>query len=46
MLVRYPDHHGLAHNIIHAYDEPDLAARAAEAARRYGSLRRAVAFSR
>ena len=38
LFVRYPDHPGLAHYIIHAYDEPALASRAAEAARRYGQI--------
>lgn len=38
LFARYPDHPGLAHYIIHAYDEPALASRAAEAARRYGQI--------
>jgi len=38
LFARYPDHPGLAHYIIHAYDDPALAARAAEAARRYGEI--------
>jgi hypothetical protein len=38
LFVQYPDHPGLAHYIIHAYDEPELAARAAQAARRYGAI--------
>jgi hypothetical protein len=38
LFARYPDHPGLAHYIIHAYDEPALAPRAAEAARRYGQI--------
>ncbi|GGC64968.1 hypothetical protein GCM10011396_09950 [Undibacterium terreum] len=38
LFVKYPDHPGLAHYIIHSYDEPELAARAAEAARRYGNI--------
>jgi hypothetical protein len=38
LFAQYPDHPGLAHYIIHAYDEPELAARAAEAARRYGEI--------
>jgi hypothetical protein len=33
-----PDHPGLAHYIIHAYDAPPLAAKAAEAARRYATI--------
>lgn len=38
LFVRYPDHPGLAHYIIHAYDEPELATLAATAARRYGDI--------
>ena len=38
LFAKYPDHPGLAHYIIHAYDEPELAPRAAEAARRYGEI--------
>jgi hypothetical protein len=38
LFARHPDHPGLAHYIIHAYDEPELAVRAAEAARRYGDI--------
>lgn len=38
LFVKYPDHPGLAHYIIHAYDQPELASRAAEAARRYGDI--------
>jgi tetratricopeptide (TPR) repeat protein len=38
LFVKYPDHPGLAHYIIHAYDEPELAARAAQAAHRYGGI--------
>lgn len=38
LFAKYPDHPGLAHYIIHAYDEPELAARAAQAARRYGAI--------
>jgi tetratricopeptide (TPR) repeat protein len=33
-----PDHPGLAHYIIHAYDHPPLAPRALEAARRYAKI--------
>ncbi len=33
-----PDHPGIAHYIIHAYDHPPLAERALEAARRYATL--------
>ena len=38
LFARYPDHPGLAHYIIHAYDVPALASRAADAARRYGQI--------
>lgn len=38
LFVKNPDHPGLAHYIIHTYDEPALAPRAAEAARRYGTI--------
>ena len=38
LFARYPDHPGLAHYIIHAYDEPALASRAADAARRYSQI--------
>lgn len=38
LFALHPDHPGLAHYIIHAYDEPALAPRAAEAARRYGII--------
>ncbi len=38
LFARYPDHPGLAHYIIHAYDHPPLAERALIAARRYASI--------
>lgn len=38
LYVRYPDHPGLAHYIIHAYDVPPLAARAAGAAKHYSEI--------
>ncbi|MEO7326672.1 MAG: hypothetical protein ABIW82_17765 [Dokdonella sp.] len=38
LFAKYPDHPGLAHYIIHAYDEPALASRADEAARRYAQI--------
>jgi tetratricopeptide (TPR) repeat protein len=38
LFEMYPDHPGLAHYIIHAYDHPPLAARALEAARRYAAI--------
>jgi tetratricopeptide (TPR) repeat protein len=34
----YPDHPGLPHYIIHAYDHPPLASRALDAARRYADI--------
>jgi hypothetical protein len=38
LFEQYPDHPGLAHYIIHTYDVPPLAARAVEAAKRYGQI--------
>jgi hypothetical protein len=38
LWARYPDHPGLPHYIIHAYDHPPLAAKALEAARRYAKV--------
>ena len=38
LFVRYPNHPGLAHYIIHAYDVPPLAARAVGAAQRYSEI--------
>jgi hypothetical protein len=38
LFVKYPNHPGLAHYIIHTYDDPALADRAIEAARRYGAI--------
>lgn len=38
LFADHPDHPGLAHYIIHAYDEPELAGRAAAAARRYSDI--------
>jgi len=38
LIVRQPDHPGLAHYIIHAYDVPPLANRALDAARRYAKI--------
>jgi tetratricopeptide (TPR) repeat protein len=38
LFAQYPNHPGLAHYIIHTYDVPPLAARAVEAARRYGQI--------
>jgi tetratricopeptide (TPR) repeat protein len=38
LYKEYPDHPGLAHYIIHAYDHPPLAARALAAARGYAGI--------
>ncbi|MHB1297367.1 MAG: hypothetical protein ACYC0B_02460 [Gemmatimonadaceae bacterium] len=38
LFERQPDHPGLAHYIIHSYDVPALADRAAAAARRYADI--------
>jgi tetratricopeptide (TPR) repeat protein len=38
LYIRYPDHPGLAHYIIHTYDVPPLAVRAAEAAQHYSEI--------
>jgi tetratricopeptide (TPR) repeat protein len=38
LYAKYPDHPGLAHYIIHAYDVPPLAARAAGAAQHYAEI--------
>lgn len=38
LFVQQPNHPGLAHYIIHAYDQPALASRAAMAAQRYGEI--------
>jgi hypothetical protein len=38
LIAAQPDHPGLAHYIIHAYDVPPLADRALAAARRYASI--------
>ncbi len=38
LFVALPNHPGLAHYIIHAYDVPPLAGRAADAARRYSQI--------
>jgi hypothetical protein len=42
LFQKMPEHPGLAHYIIHAYDAPPLADRALVAARRYASLAPAV----
>jgi tetratricopeptide (TPR) repeat protein len=38
LFAKQPDHPGLAHYIIHAYDVPALAPKALEAARRYSQI--------
>lgn len=38
LFEQYPNHPGLAHYLIHAYDHPSLAPRALEAARRYAEI--------
>jgi tetratricopeptide (TPR) repeat protein len=38
LFLQYPDHPGLAHYIIHAYDVPALAPRAVGAAQRYSEI--------
>lgn len=38
LFASAPEHPGLAHYIIHAYDNPSLAARALDAARRYAKI--------
>jgi hypothetical protein len=38
LFREHPDHPGLAHYIIHAYDQPALAARALNAARSYAKI--------
>jgi tetratricopeptide (TPR) repeat protein len=38
LFKQYPDHPGLAHYIIHAYDVPALAPKALDAARRYATI--------
>ena len=38
LWAAHPDHPGLPHYIIHAYDHPPLAPRALEAARRYATI--------
>jgi len=38
LFLRYPDHPGLAHYLIHAYDHPDLARQGLLAARAYSKI--------
>jgi tetratricopeptide (TPR) repeat protein len=42
LFERMPQHPGLAHYIIHAYDAPPLAPKALDAARKYASLAPAI----
>ena len=42
LFAQMPEHPGLAHYIIHAYDAPPLAPKALDAARRYASLAPAI----
>jgi hypothetical protein len=42
LLERYPDHPGLAHYLIHAFDSPALAHLALDAANRYAAIAPAV----
>jgi hypothetical protein len=37
-LVKYPDHPGVAHYLIHSYDAPPIAAKGLDAARRYAGI--------
>ena len=37
-FVKYPDHPGVAHYLIHSYDAPPIAAKGLVAARRYASI--------
>ena len=38
LFRKYPEHPGIAHYIIHAYDYPPLAANALDAAKRYATI--------
>jgi len=38
LAEKHPDHPGIPHYLIHAYDYPSLAAKGLEAARRYGEI--------
>jgi tetratricopeptide (TPR) repeat protein len=37
-FLKYPDHPGVAHYLIHSYDAPPIAARGLDAARRYARI--------
>jgi tetratricopeptide (TPR) repeat protein len=45
LFAKYPDHPGLAHYIIHACDNPELAPEGLHAAQRYGSIAPSAAHS-
>ena len=38
LFIKYPDHPGVAHYLIHSYDAPPIASRGLPAARRYASI--------
>lgn len=38
LFVKYPDHPGVAHYLIHSYDAPPIAAKGLDAARRYSKI--------
>jgi tetratricopeptide (TPR) repeat protein len=46
LFARQPNHPGLAHYLIHAYDSPALAAQAASAVKRYASIAPSVPHAR
>ncbi len=46
LFQRHPDHPGLAHYLIHAYDAPAMASRATRAADRYARIAPAVPHAR
>lgn len=45
LFAQYPDHPGLAHYIIHACDNPELASQGLHAAQRYGIIAPSAAHS-
>lgn len=45
IALEYPDHPGIAHYIIHAYDSPELAHLAIDAARKYSAIAPASAHA-
>ncbi len=42
LYARLPNHPGIAHYLIHAYDYPELAPRALDAARHYGQVAQSI----